>query len=438
MKQYQNFLRKHGNPYREDVVRHNSVITRNKPYEDGHEIFLAEQEMRSRTVGGRTSSDRRVYGRGASTRQSEIREETVLGLGEHKGVSILKKHRHAPIPWDEVVDERGGRRRGGLENSLSNRLGGEGYGASLLLDPIQEKVLFSSTKRDHLLAILESLQVFYVPEDQLETLVLPFQHDEGEGRAGSLSAESSGTWGKVTVSQGISMSSFLPRAYVSWVDQFMQTNVLHLPRESQIQFLKTLLHMYHRRSGGQCGGGRRRTKRTRGRYQEKIYLENIPIVLDIRVERFYSFIKDEYGLSSHIVDKDPEKDVAVISFEITHRYILAIFLDVRPAPFYRAQHRLCKYLLDYLGILDEGAENKAVLREHDQVLDKVLKKVLRERGHSRQEDSGRLMRNMLERRVPTEHGKGRDASARRNRILSLRTTGIVDVVLYACACRRPT
>ncbi|MHA1680640.1 MAG: hypothetical protein ACTSUE_06500 [Promethearchaeota archaeon] len=174
------------------------------------------------------------------------------------------------------------------------------------------------------------------------------------------------------------------------------------------------------------------------------HLTNIPIVLDIRVEKFYSFIKKEYGLSAHIVDKDPEKEVAVISFEITHRYILAIFLDVRPIPFYRAQHHMCKYLLDYLGMItsDTSMGDKA-LEEHSVVLDNVLEKVIREcapyssdTGERLPRDSGRSMRNMLERRNPVDRGKSKNKSARRKKVLSLRTTGIIDIALYSCVCRR--
>lgn len=450
MKQYQTFLRKHGKTYKDDVVRHNSVIARNKPYEDGHEIFLAEQEMRSRTIGGlSTYLGSQIGDSKRVKRQLEVRKETLLGLGEHKGVSILEKHRHAPVPWDSVIDDSGHRRRnahskGARENSLNGRLGNQGYGVCLLLDPIQEKVLFNSTKRDHVLSIIESLQTFYVPVAQSETHMHPFYHETSRVPQGSR-----GMWSMVTNSQEMPISSFLPSAFVSWIDQFMKTNVLHLSRESQIQFLKTLLHIHNTTA---------KNMRKRVVTQE-IHLDAVPIVLDIRVERFYSFIKSEYGLSSHIVAKDSNKEVAVISFEVTHRYILAIFLDVHSAPFHRAQHRLCTYLIEYLRMLT--SENTP-LDKHSEALDRALEKVLRGYAHNSSASKGgkrmsstgsfrgqnntmrhatkgkqqRFMRNASQRRIAEEYAKSEEVSAQKKKILSLQTTGIVDVALYPCTCRR--
>jgi hypothetical protein len=185
-------------------------------------------------------------------------------------------------------------------------------------------------------------------------------------------------------------------------------------------------------------------------------LQTIPVVLDMRVETFYTFIKTEYGLSAHIVDKDPSRQVAVVSFELTHRYILAIFLDIRPVSFHRTQYRLCNYMLDYLGLLSRASKTQTkdsdvakMVKTHRAALSLVAEQTLREcpplPGTEEARGSGQLMRNMLERRsgaeAPASLGSSRgkkstEACQRKKKILATRTTGIIDVAIYPCVCRR--
>lgn len=448
MKEYQEFLCENGKEYREDVMRSNSeLFLGRKPGGDTHDIFLAEQEMRARTIGGT------IPGGSTGSPKSDIRKETILGLGEHRGVSVLRKFQHAPVPWDDVLDSEGKRlnSRHRNHNSLNNKLGQDGYGVCQLLDPVMEKVLFSSTKQDHLIAILQSLQAFYVPKSRMVSLDEPW----------SPSASAAGAfmdWRGILAQRG-AMARFIPRALVSWIDHFIQENVITLPKDGQIRFLKTLLHMYESETQmslstrkpsmvGRGRGDKRYRKQRWGKRKERITedqwdIKTIPIILDVRVETFYTFIKKEYGLSVHIVDKDPSRDVAVVSFEVTHRYILAIFLDIRPVPFHRTQHRLCTYLLDYLGgLVSQEKEQVESLDGYTLALDRVLKHTLRDCSRSaagREGDSGRLMRDMLERRSGVEDrtsGGKKEQSQRKKRILATRTTGIIDVALYPCSCRR--
>jgi hypothetical protein len=477
MKEYQEFLCEHGKEYRDDVMRKNSVLSRfgdsgkfgnfGKLCGDTHEIFLAEQEMRARTVGGSLIGGSEGSGgsfpqnsRGSRGSRSEVRKETILGLGEHKGISVLRKHQHAPVPWDMILDVEGKRLRSSFtkssgssgsmgstvslypsgvssSSSLNNKLGNEGYGVCQLLDPVMEHVLFSSTKKDHLITILQSLQSFYVPEKRTEAFN---QHIRNVCRR---KTKTPGTWQEYLRHQS-TMKHFLPRALVSWFDKFMKENVASLPPHGQVQFLKTLLHMYESLgdSFGNSFGEKARGKGYRRR-ERRNEIRTLPIVLDIRVETFYTFIKKEYGLSVHIVDKDPSRDVAVVSFEVTHRYILAIFLDIRPGTFYRTQHKLCTYLLDYLGCISFSGTGTGIsgIEEYAKALDRVLDYTIRDcspkvpGAPEGRKDSGRLMRDMLERRsgVP---GKNKETSQRKKRILATRTTGIIEVALYPCSCRR--
>ncbi len=410
--EYQEFLWKHGKEYRDDVKRHNSALV-SRNYGEQHEIFLAEQEMRSRTVGGSGISC-------TTEKQNAIREETRMGLGDHKNISILKKHQHAPIPW-EVLDDDGARYRGspmsGKSKSLNNQLGDEGYGVYQYLDSLQELVLFSSTKRKSLISLLQALQAFYVPDGRDAALRKPFRFLYPNGLMLSDKCTPQEIWAKL-VSQHEEMSLFLPRAFISWCDAFMQANVLSIPTAYQKLFVQHLLRPFgtsHSETSKRMEHG-----------------TDIPTILDTRIAQFYTFVKKEYGLSVHIVDKDPTKNIAVISFEITHRYHIAIFFDTRPLSFQRVQHRLCKYMLDYMELLcptEHGGDIKKASSRLDEALDTVAREEI-----PFSKDSGKIMKNMLEQELDAK--KGKKTSRRKMGILKMKTTGIVEIVIYPCSCRR--
>jgi hypothetical protein len=457
MKEYQEYLCANGTEYRDDVM-HNNAVIKALGGGDMREIFLAEQEMRARTVGG----SRGFYS--PSETKNPLREETVLGLGEHKGVSILRKYQHAPIPWDSVLTVNGDSLRATSSSSTSrshepainNQLGGDGRGVCQLLDPVMEKVLYGSTKRDHLISILQGLQSFYIPEGRTTILDTPlrFLSTVSAPRRTTMTTEKRKRWEEFVKQHG-PLHRFLPRAFVSWVDHFVSENVSSLPLDDQIRFLKTLLRMYESARGSPKHGETAR-RRKHKRMTKRKELQTIPVVLDMRVETFYTFIKTEYGLSAHIVDKDPSRQVAVVSFELTHRYILAIFLDIRPVSFHRTQYRLCNYMLDYLGLISRAAKTQTkdsdvakMVKTHRAALSRVAEQTLREcpplPGTEEARGSGQLMRNMLERRsgaeAPASLGSSRgkkstEACQRKKKILATRTTGIIDVAIYPCVCRR--
>ncbi len=449
IEEYQSYLWEHGKEYTDELSRYNTSIS-SSTYGKKHDVFLLEQELRSRRM-----LSREIYDTG--NQGDVMKQEIQLGLGDHRNVSLLKKHSHAPIPW-EALDPNGVRIRDvttqddraecrGL--SLATKLGEEGYGVALLLDAYQDAVLFQSTKAELITRLMQSLQSFYAPDGRDRALARVYVPSFGV----SVERDHLVQWEKVFSSNG-SVQDFLPKAFVSWFDDFVRSKLMRLELAEQRTVVHALVNPHLR--------GNKESSTAR--------VARLSKIMDMRVGLFYSFIKQEYGLSAHIVDKDPVRNIAVISFEITHRYHFAIFFDIRTVPFYKTQHRLCNYLINYIGLVthDERLVSKSssshyverMMRKLDAGIERLVEEEYergnleavtrteeeeeareKEEGAGRRsmEHSGLLMRNLLERDHRGFTGEGMDtkrAKQRKLSILNAPTTGIIEIVLYACVCRR--
>ena len=423
--QFQKLLLKNGyEEYQNEVAERNKKI-KSTLNEDDRSIFFTEQEMHYRTIGGESGTfDLR--------NKTQLEQEIIIGLGKHKNVSILDKEHHAPIPWEEVISSKGKRMRdqlskysltGSMSISLSKEFGDDGYGACQLLDATEEHVLFNSSKRERLFSILHFFQPFYIPKRRDVILKKVCAKPKSKRK----DFNKINTW-KNVISEHKDVFFLFPRAFMSWFIQYMNMQILSLEKNKQAIFLKMLLQIDNMLKHDKSG---KRNKK----------VEEMPSIVNMTVCDFYSTIKREFGLSTHIIDKDPEKNIAVISFEITHRYHLAIFLDTNPITIEKLQFSLCMVLFDYLCCIYRNSQHLFDIEKYRNVLWETLHYIVQINKIS---DDRIKRRNINMRKKNTEKmftarsykKKNKQMIERKHSILKMNTSGIIDIAIYPCTCKR--
>lgn len=421
------FLWNKGKQVREEASTYSAIISTTRLTEP-EGVFGVEQQIKTRgTASSWRNTRRRIRRRRDVGKMDtpegmdplELENEAELGLGAHKNVAVLKKSVHAPIPWD-AIDDTGQSVR---VPTMANENGDEDHGVMNMLDMYQDLVLFNSSKGSGLETFISDLQPFFIPRSQRAVLngpIVPVTTQEAAMfRKGN---ESIRGWKAVQDMKG-SLKAFLPSAVDSWMENFVEEQLASSSPDLQKRVIQRLLRA--RTQEGQDG---------------PVIGLNFLNCIQWTVGTFYSFVQSQYKYSVHLSEKDSTKKVAVISFAVTHRYHVALFLDVDPARVVLSRYRLCNYLLSY-GRLALGLpltkQHQAVKKFKTQIHELIAQE--QEEISSARDPSSTTaaskFKSMLD-HVDYHTMDKTTIKKRKREILAMPTTGILEVCFFACSCTR--
>lgn len=180
-------------------------------------------------------------------------------------------------------------------------------------------------------------------------------------------------------------------------------------------------------------------------------------LIPLNIQKIHDHIKREYGLKKHVIEHDENKQVVAISYSISDRYYVCIFLCVDQNRINEGNRRVANLLFGKYIEKNEGdkrddnqvKDNSAKTKESQtmkQIKEKDTKKRKKPDIHSFFSSSfsdGSKPRkiysvsNKLSRKPNSIDRASKISKKERERkILSLCTNGIIETVFYCCSCNR--
>jgi len=147
----------------------------------------------------------------------------------------------------------------------------------------------------------------------------------------------------------------------------------------------------------------------------------------IRASKIDQHVKKEYGFRNHIFEEDSSRGIIVLSYSISDRYYIAIFLDANPKRIREGDRRVATLLFPSQKGKEKDSstyfEAKKKRKRND-----VATFFKRKEGSSSIVDN--LSSSLAEKAIKSA------TKERKRKLLEKRISGVVEVVIYSCSCKR--
>jgi hypothetical protein len=344
---------------------------------------------------------------------AKMEEELRMAFGPHKGVQITDKQNHAPIPWGELSSSaiEFAREYGFSYPRAASIEVNMGY-CMRLLDKYQVEAISRCSDYEHISRMVNDISKFLSPKSWL-------------------SDSSTRSQCRTSIDKN-NVGSHMARPFVTWINNRAEAyGKLVTGREISFKKVMEIDPLFHVK-------------------------EMMPTISD-----FHSMIKKEYGYRTHIIDirmgiplnesegssVDPRRDNIrtrefihedriAISYEITHRYFFLIILDV-------GKESLSKAISCVEGILDSvflkttKCNEKWIPKRNEIHRKRKEMELKNEEETSKKLDISNYSEyiewgGMNARESAEQHMK----KSKKEKLLTMNTTGVLDIALFHCTCKR--
>jgi len=354
----------------------------------------SEMDIRGcRSVGLSESKDPSV---------KSLNQEIILGLSDHKDAHlVMRKNEHAPPPWEAIDLDGNPSRLTALPIQEFKEIEIQGWTRHVfLLDQTSKTVLMESKHKSRVEAVLEDLEPYYLKPYVPET---------------------TGDYSKAPIHALVCPS--LMSMYKMVKKQCLMDEI----DKEHHDHIMAVLYENFRNSGNSM----------------------VPLPL----HKIHHHIQRDYGFGKHVIEHDDKRGVAVISYAITDRYHLAIFMCVNDGKINLGNQRVAQILFkrgDY-GEYEKDGKKDTVSTERQEkgkepegeesATHKRKRRPNVSSFFSTGNDNGSALRDKRRRSLISnttiiERASKLSRREREKRILSLCTNGIVEVAIYSCSCNR--
>lgn len=145
----------------------------------------------------------------------------------------------------------------------------------------------------------------------------------------------------------------------------------------------------------------------------------------IQASKIDKHVKKEYGFGNHIYEEDSSKGLIVLSYSVSDRYYIAIFLDTDSQRIRKVDQRVAEILFP-----SQKGKEKVPKRveSRKRKKDDVVTFFQRKKGHSSISDN--LASTLADKAIKSA------SKERKRKLLEKRICGVIQVVLYSCSCKR--
>jgi hypothetical protein len=345
---------------------------------------------------------------------AKMEEELRMAFGPHKGVQITDKQNHAPIPWVELTPSATefAREYGFLSPRPASMGATMGY-CMRLLDKYQVESISKCSDYDHISRMVKDVAKFLSPKSWLFDPSMRPQHR--------------------TFVDKNHVGNHMARPFVTWINNRVKAYETSVTR-GKASFKETM--------------------RIDPLFRVK---ETLPTISD-----FHSMIKKEYGYRTHIIEirrdtpleesegssTNPRRGITentenaarmdriVLSYEITHRYFFLIVLDVGNKSLNEAL-ACVEGMMDKTFLKTTKFDEKWIPRRNE--VHRKRKEIERkkEEESSKKLDISHYSEDIRWGGVNAkEVAENRMRKGKKERLLMMNTTGVLDMALFHCTCKR--